>query len=100
MLGANGSDANVKKLKTWFNILAGTIINSCDRCTTAILSMLESEVISWPDVDERREISSRIKSKYGFPNCIGFLDGTLFPLAHGEVYHTRKGFYGFHCLMI
>jgi hypothetical protein len=105
MLGANGSDANVKKMKTRFNISAGTIINSCDRCTIAILSTLQSDVVSWPDADERREISSRIKSKYGFPNCIGFLDGTLFPLAfkptlYGEDYHTRKGFYGVHCLMI
>ena len=41
---------------------------------------------------------------YGFPHCIGIVDGTLFPLefkptANGEDYYTRKGNYALHGLI-
>jgi hypothetical protein len=100
-----GPDANVRKFQSRFNISAGTILNSCDMCTNAILMLLESEVVTWPDEAEHRDIATQVKTKYGFPNCIGFIDGTLFPLAlkpslYGEDYRRRKGFYGVHCLLI
>jgi DDE superfamily endonuclease len=37
--------------------------------------------IKWPDEEERQEISKRIQQDSFFPNCVGFIDGTLFPLA-------------------
>ncbi|OWY97173.1 hypothetical protein PHMEG_00032363, partial [Phytophthora megakarya] len=55
-------------------------------------------VKSEPEHQERREISEIIKVVSGFPNCIGLIDGTLFPLSqspedHGEDYFSRKSTY-------
>ena len=32
-------------------------------------------------MEECQEISGRIEIKFGFPNCAGFMDGALIPLA-------------------
>jgi len=39
-----------------------------------------NQVIKWPDKEEHRNISGRIRKVHGFVNCIGVNDGTLFPL--------------------
>ena len=67
------------------------VMQTCD----AILKHRE-QVIKWPSIEERRNISGRIRKVHGFVNCIGLIDGTLFPLAfaptlNGEDYYTRKG---------
>ena len=60
---------------------------------------LESQVVFWPDAEERRSISQRVERSYGFEGCVGFVDGTLFPVyarpsVNGEDFYSRKGFYG------
>jgi len=35
----------------------------------------------WPSIKEWWNISGRIRKAHGFVNCIGLIDGTLFPLA-------------------
>ena len=54
------------------------------------------QVIEWPNNEEHRNISGRIRKVHGFINCIGVIDGTLFPLdfapkVNGEDYYTREG---------
>jgi hypothetical protein len=49
-------------------------------------------------------IADRIRKKFDIPNCVGIIDGTLFPLEtipiiNGEDYFTRKGFYGINGLI-
>jgi hypothetical protein len=75
-----------------------------DRAITAIIS-LESEFVAWPGDEERKQISQRIRAASGFPSCLGFIDGTLFPLAEkpgkdGEDYYSRKGSYGLAGLIV
>ena len=70
----------------------------------AILKHRE-QVIKWPSIKERRNISGRIRKAHGFVNCIGLIDGTLFPQAfapivNGEDYYTRKGDYVIKGLVI
>jgi len=36
---------------------------------------------SRPSIEERWNISGRIRKVHGFINCIGLINGTLFPLA-------------------
>ncbi len=69
------------------------------------ISTLEHEVVYWPDDSERKYICDRIQEKYGFPNCVSFVNGTILPLElkpslYGEEYYCRKGFYGVHCQVI
>ncbi|EEY69719.1 uncharacterized protein PITG_06198 [Phytophthora infestans T30-4] len=50
-------------------------------------------------------ISARIEKTSSFPHCIGFIDGTLFPLLtrpqdHGEDYFSRKASYAINGLVI
>ena len=65
--------------------------NYVNRVTEGLLK-LRQDVIYWPETDERKE---HIYEKTGLFNCIGYVDGTLFPLANkpilsGESYYSRK----------
>ena len=66
--------------------------------------MLKDEVIFWPDAEERSSISQFFDESCKFINCIGIVDGTLFPLEYkpafnGEDYFIRKGSYAIHSLI-
>jgi len=100
--GASGSDANYKKVASRFAILHGLVQIFVDRCTRAIISTLQSQVILWPDDAERKIIANRFQDKYGFANCVGIVDGTLFPLprVYGEEYWYRIGGYSLYCQII
>jgi hypothetical protein len=105
VLGASGSDANYKNVASRFKISHGLVQIFVERCTRALISVFQEDVISWPDAIERKSIAKRFKDKYGFANCIGIMDGTVFPLAfkpseYGEEYCYRKGGYCLHCLLI
>jgi len=41
----------------------------------------QEQVIKWPNEEERKNISARIRKMHGFINFIGLMDGTLFALA-------------------
>lgn len=59
---------------------SGTYENYRNRIMQAIIDNMMDKYYNWPDDTERKEISNEIYQKYGFPNCLGFIDGTLFPL--------------------
>ena len=83
----------------------GTHYLFLERAVKAICSLRE-KVVYWPDADERKAISSRMASEYGFPNCVGMGDGTLFPLAFAPAtrdaadYSGRKYGYSITCFII
>jgi hypothetical protein len=65
-----------------------------DRVVKAILDCLFNNYVKWPDPEERRIISERIRAEFGLPNCIGIANGTLLPLAFRpstEDYADYKG---------
>ncbi|OWZ07403.1 hypothetical protein PHMEG_00020212 [Phytophthora megakarya] len=71
--------------------------------TSSAIPQLEKVTMPWPD-DDRRMIALRMQEKHGFVNCIGIMDGTLFPLAeeprhHGESYYSRKSSYSVNVLV-
>jgi hypothetical protein len=77
-----------------FQLGKGTVTQYKDRVVQAILDCLFEDSIKWPDIDERRIISERIRADFGLPNCIGVADGTLLPLAFWsstEDYADYKG---------
>ena len=93
------------KTRNTFFIGYGTHFLYCNRVVEAICS-LRDRVVFWPDEEERRIISERMKKKYDFPNCLGTGDGTLFPLASsprtGDAadYNGRKFKYTITCFII
>jgi len=76
------------------------LTNISDTLTKALVA-LEDTAIVWSDETERKEITDAIPASYGFSNCCGIVDGTLFPLGFNprvfrEDYCTRKGSYALH----
>jgi hypothetical protein len=75
------------------------------RCVKEILS-LGPEAVSWPDEDERREIATRIERDFGWVNCIGTVDGTLFLLTYAprssdaSNYKGRKHIYALTTMIV
>ena len=63
----------MQKIGHMMGILKGSVNDYVMRTCAAILKHREQV--------KRRNISGRIRKVHGFVNCIGFIDGTLFPLA-------------------
>ena len=102
--GCEGNQSSSVALGNFFGVGKGVIDACRNNALKAILS-LEDNTYIWPDAEERRVISSRIKEQYKFPNCVGIIDGTLLPLAarplvHGENYLSRKRFYAVVMLVV
>ena len=98
----NGSATGI--IARTFSISYGCAYSYIQRCITAIHS-LRNVMIVWPNIEDRDAIADRIEQRYGFPHCIGFVDGTLSPLAskpqhHGEDYYTRKACYAMNGLVV
>ena len=103
-LGTSGNGCRDINLADHFEIGQGTVYLFIKRALKTIIS-LQSRAIIWPDMNERTEIANRIQLEYGFPNCIGIIDGTLLPLEfkptiHGETYHSRKQNYAINMLVV
>ena len=103
-LGGYGNEAAVPKIGLMLGISKGAVNDYVRRACNAVLRH-QDQVIKWPSVEERRDISGRIRKAHGFVNCVGLIDGTLFPLAfapmaNGEDYYTRKGDYAIKGLII
>ena len=103
-LGSSGNSSTFLRLGKTFGVGSGSIMNMIDRTMTAILE-LKDTVMMWPDEEERKEISDAIHRSYGFVDCMGLIDGTLFwlefkPQLNGEEYFTRKGGYTTTALIV
>lgn len=74
----------------------GSVYNYCSRVTQAFRE-IRAQHLSWPG-RERRAFLKAEMTEFGFPGCIGIIDGTLIrlmekPKTDGEVYFCRKKFY-------
>jgi len=83
------------KLGLMLSISKGAVNDFVRRAVNAIMKHRE-QPIKWPSIEERRNISGRIRIDHGFVNCVGLIDGTLFPLAfapmvNGEDLHEEGG---------
>ncbi|OWZ14821.1 hypothetical protein PHMEG_00011636 [Phytophthora megakarya] len=102
-LGTYRSGAAKGRTKHVWGVGSGTIDLYTARVIIA-LNDLTSLYVKWPDSDERRSMSRRIASE-GFPGCVGFIDGTTFPLAqkpsvNGECYFDRKQRYSLNAQVV
>ena len=104
-LGTEGSGGSNANLRSVFGIGEGTVNLYRDRVVQAILRLKDS-VVTWPDEDERNLIAGRFLKDFKWPNCVGVIDGTLFPLAFrprskdAPDYSGRKHVYSISSLII
>ena len=93
-LGTEGNGMSNRKGRSLFRVSKGTVGVYKDRVVKAILDCLFNDYVKWPDPEECRIISERIRAEFGLPNCIGVADGMLLPLAFRpstEDYADYKG---------
>ncbi|KAI8828370.1 hypothetical protein BJ741DRAFT_539739, partial [Chytriomyces cf. hyalinus JEL632] len=91
-LGFHGNGAAYGKTSRFNNTRIGRLSTFTKRVFVAILS-LEKQYVQWPNSAERTAITTAIQGKYAFQNCVGFIDGTLFPIEtkpseSGEDFYT------------
>ena len=103
-LGCYGNDGSMQKIGCMMGISKGSVRDYITCACSAVLK-LKDKVMKWPTVEEKKCISARIQEKHRFINCVGLIDGTLFPLVfaptlNAEDYFTRKGGYALHALII
>ena len=102
-LGSCGYGSSLSKIAYFFKTSIGAVKTYVRRTVSAVLKHKDTSVF-WPDVEERKVISRRIQEEYVFKDCVGIIDGTLFPLcqkprAFGEDYFCRKSMYAVHSLI-
>jgi hypothetical protein len=76
-------------------ISIGSVIQYVKNIIGAILTF-KNRTITWPTEEQKMHTANEVEDKTGIPHCIGFIDGTVFPLASkpievGAQYWTRKG---------
>ena len=103
-LGSQGNATLYTSIGCYLWIGYGSVSNYIKAAITMVLR-LKDKVFFRPDINKREEISKRFNRDYSFVNCIGVVDGTIFPLEYklllnGEDYYNRKGRYGIHSLVI
>ena len=104
-LGTEGSGGSNNNLRNVFGIGEGTASLYRDRVVAALLK-LKGSVLTWPNEREREEIAKRFEEEFKFRNCVGVMDGTLFPLAFRPLskdapdYSGRKHAYSISALII
>jgi DDE superfamily endonuclease len=104
-LGTEGNGAGGLGQRNLFKIGCGTGSLYNNRAMIAIRS-LRDKAVFWPDESERQEIANRVRRDHTFPNCVGFIDGTLFPLSKcpstddAPDYSGRKFSYSLSVLII
>jgi len=76
-LGSYGNAVALQKIGQLMGISKGSVNDYVMRTCHAILKHCE-QVVQWPSVEERRNISGRIRKAHGFVHCIGLIDGTCF----------------------
>lgn len=102
--GHSGNSVSVGKTARKFGISEGSVELYTRRVIEALIS-LEPETVSWPNAEDRKATAARILENSGFPNCVGFVDGTLIKLAtkpvkNGEDYFDRKRNYSFSVMLV
>ena len=76
-----------------FHMGYGTHYNHVMRAAKAICS-LHDQVVFWPNEEERKQISARMKENHDYPGCVMVGDGTLFPMDFEPRSHDSGNYHG------
>jgi hypothetical protein len=106
-MAADGSAGSWVRIGAQMGIGEGTVQLYVNRVLTAILSR-EEELIVWPDpnTESYRKTTDLHLLRHGLPDCLGFVDGTQFPIFrkpigdNGKAYYDRHDRYSFNATVI
>jgi hypothetical protein len=77
-LGRSHNGASQMTLRDHFRISTGAVALYCERVLDAMMH-LQPLFLKWHGASEKNSMSDRMNKK-GFPECVGIMHGTLFPL--------------------
>ncbi|MBW0567242.1 hypothetical protein O181_106957 [Austropuccinia psidii MF-1] len=102
-LGSNGNGASVGHFARKFSVSHGMIIKVTRHVIHALYS-IGPQYLEWPNQEGHKHISL-VLAKEGFPGCVGFIDGTSFPLYQkpgqdGKVFFDRKKRYSLNAQIV
>jgi hypothetical protein len=106
-LGSGGNGGTWTKIGGYFGIGDGTVQLFTQRVMTAILS-IKDQIIKWPkpgSIEYKRTLQMHLHL-HGFPNCLGFVDGSHFAVyrkpvgKQGSAYWTRHDEYALNGTVI
>lgn len=96
-LGRYGNAASQGMVARHFGVAEGTVV----KCTNRVIQSLYSlkSYLQWYTPSEKRIMKRRIEKEMGFPDCVGFLDGSIMvfdirPVKDYTYYFNRKCDYG------
>jgi hypothetical protein len=78
-LGSEGSGFSNPNLRHVFHTGRGTNSVYIRRVVVALRNK-RAQFLKWPDQDDKDKIKKELEELSGLPNCVGVIDGTLFPL--------------------
>ncbi|XP_003389956.1 PREDICTED: protein ANTAGONIST OF LIKE HETEROCHROMATIN PROTEIN 1-like [Amphimedon queenslandica] len=80
-----------------FGVSKASVCLAIRQVCRAILTTLLERYIKWPSGENLKNIISGFKHKFGFPQCVGAVDGTHIPIISPEDYpadyYNRKGWH-------
>ena len=88
-LGSYGNEASLKNIGWAMGISKGAV-NECVMQASSAILKLQKKLLRWPDYGEWQRISARISKVHYFVNCVGLIDGTLFPLAFALMLNRKS----------
>jgi DDE superfamily endonuclease len=102
--GRYGNGASIRNVAAHFGFSEGTIDLCTNRIIEAIIDLAPT-YLQWYTPLEKEQTKRQIKLEKGFPNCVGFLDGTTMildfkPGIDSESYYNRKSRYGLNTQII
>ncbi|KAG2191582.1 hypothetical protein INT47_012676 [Mucor saturninus] len=103
-LGSDGNGASVGRIARLAGISEGSVHAFTTRFFDVMLSM-EGDVIKWPGKEQKERIKDITKNNNGFPDCLGFVDGTLIHLEYkpkfrGLEFFNRKKRYSIQTMAV
>lgn len=92
-LGHDGNGSFLNHMILTWGVHNGSIVSFTKQCSSVLEDALAEEMV-WLDSRERVSISMDF-GKFGFPQCIGLIDGSLLPIVqwpktYGECYWNQK----------
>jgi len=72
-LESYGNEASLQNIGQTMGISKG-VVNECVIWASSTMLKLQKQVIKWPNEEERKNISARIRKTIGVVNCVGLID--------------------------
>ena len=89
--------AEYRTIAHLFGIARSTVCEITHETVDAIVMKLKGQYITFPTGEAQREVINGFESKWGFPQCVGAIDGSHIPvrapLLNHTDYYNRKGWY-------